>query len=54
MRMRRPSRILITGNMGYVGPVVTRHLRSVMPEAVLLGFDALWTFLFRDVLHIIR
>ena len=22
--------------------------------AVLLGFDALWTFLFRDVLHIIR
>lgn len=22
--------------------------------AVLLGFDAIWTFLFRDVLHIIR
>ncbi|WP_431284611.1 NAD-dependent epimerase/dehydratase family protein [Humitalea sp. 24SJ18S-53] len=33
-------RILITGNMGYVGPVVVSHLRSVWPEAELIGFDA--------------
>lgn len=32
-------RILITGNLGYVGPVVTRHLRQVWPQAELLGFD---------------
>ena len=33
-------RILITGNMGYVGPVVARHLRERFPGAVLLGFDS--------------
>jgi len=33
-------RILITGNMGYVGPVVTRHLRRRFPDADLIGFDA--------------
>jgi UDP-glucose 4-epimerase len=33
-------RILITGNMGYVGPVVARHLRSTHPDADLIGFDA--------------
>ncbi len=33
-------RILITGNMGYVGPVVVSHLRSVWPDAELIGFDA--------------
>ncbi len=32
-------RILITGNMGYVGPVVVRHLRRVFPEAHLAGVD---------------
>jgi nucleoside-diphosphate-sugar epimerase len=32
-------RILITGNMGYVGPVVVAHLRTVMPEAELIGYD---------------
>lgn len=32
-------RVLITGNMGYVGPVVVRHLRQVMPSATLIGFD---------------
>jgi nucleoside-diphosphate-sugar epimerase len=35
-----PVRILVTGNMGYVGPAVVRHLRSRWPEAELLGFDA--------------
>jgi nucleoside-diphosphate-sugar epimerase len=33
-------RILITGAMGYVGPVLTRHLRSRFPDAELIGFDA--------------
>jgi nucleoside-diphosphate-sugar epimerase len=31
--------ILITGNLGYVGPVVLRHLRTVFPNAKLVGFD---------------
>lgn len=33
-------RVIITGNMGYVGPVVVRHLRHRWPEAELIGFDA--------------
>jgi nucleoside-diphosphate-sugar epimerase len=33
-------RILITGNMGYVGPVVTRFLRSKLGGAELIGFDS--------------
>ena len=33
-------RILITGVMGYVGPVLSRHLRTRFPEAELIGFDA--------------
>jgi nucleoside-diphosphate-sugar epimerase len=32
-------RILITGNMGYVGPVLTRFLRESFPESELIGFD---------------
>jgi nucleoside-diphosphate-sugar epimerase len=32
-------KILITGNMGYVGPVVARHLRKTIPDAYLMGFD---------------
>jgi nucleoside-diphosphate-sugar epimerase len=32
-------RILITGNMGYVGPMVVQHLRRTMPHATLIGFD---------------
>lgn len=32
-------RILITGNMGYVGPAVIRQLRSTFPDAVLHGID---------------
>ena len=32
-------RILITGNMGYVGPVVVAHLRSCFPKAELWGYD---------------
>ena len=32
-------RILVTGNMGYVGPAVVRHLRATLPETALAGFD---------------
>src|SRR5262249_9797420 len=37
---QRRMRILITGNMGYVGPVLTRFLRSNLEEVELIGFDA--------------
>jgi nucleoside-diphosphate-sugar epimerase len=33
-------RILITGNSGYVGPVLVRHLRGIWPEAEIVGYDA--------------
>jgi nucleoside-diphosphate-sugar epimerase len=33
-------RILVTGNMGYVGPVVAAHLRAAMPGVTLIGYDA--------------
>lgn len=32
-------KILITGNLGYVGPSVTRQLRSAFPDADLVGLD---------------
>lgn len=32
--------ILITGNMGYVGPVLVRHLRATRPDATLIGYDS--------------
>jgi nucleoside-diphosphate-sugar epimerase len=32
-------KILITGNMGYVGPCVVRQLRATWPQATLLGVD---------------
>jgi nucleoside-diphosphate-sugar epimerase len=32
-------RILVTGNMGYVGPSVVQRLRSAYPGAVLIGLD---------------
>jgi nucleoside-diphosphate-sugar epimerase len=35
-------KILITGNMGYVGPVVVNHLRRSMPDATLVGVDNAW------------
>jgi nucleoside-diphosphate-sugar epimerase len=33
-------RVLITGNMGYVGPPVVRHLREALPAAFLVGYDS--------------
>ena len=32
-------KILITGNMGYVGPAVIKRLRHSYPSATLMGFD---------------
>lgn len=32
-------KILITGNMGYVGPCLVGHLRKHRPEAFLIGYD---------------
>lgn len=32
-------KILITGNMGYVGPMVLRRLRESHPDAELVGYD---------------
>jgi nucleoside-diphosphate-sugar epimerase len=32
-------KIIVTGNMGYVGPVVVKHLRKTFPDATLLGVD---------------
>jgi nucleoside-diphosphate-sugar epimerase len=32
-------RILVTGNMGYIGPCVVEHLRDSRPEAELIGLD---------------
>ncbi|WP_152046227.1 NAD-dependent epimerase/dehydratase family protein [Aureimonas psammosilenae] len=33
-------KILITGNMGYVGPAVIRELRGAHPDATLVGYDS--------------
>ncbi len=32
-------KILITGNMGYIGPVILKHLMQVIPGALLVGYD---------------
>ncbi|MEJ1929520.1 SDR family oxidoreductase [Nostoc sp. NIES-2111] len=32
-------RILISGNMGYVGPALVKHLRQTFPDAYLAGLD---------------
>lgn len=32
-------KILVTGNMGYIGPSVIRQLRGTYPDATLIGFD---------------
>lgn len=32
-------RILVAGNLGYVGSVLVRHLRRVFPDATLIGYD---------------
>ena len=32
-------KILITGNMGYIGPCLVSHLRTSFPNATLIGLD---------------
>jgi len=32
--------VLITGNMGYIGPVLTQYLRKTFPGIRIIGFDA--------------
>jgi nucleoside-diphosphate-sugar epimerase len=32
-------KILVTGNMGYVGPLVIRQLRASYPDLIIIGFD---------------
>ncbi len=32
-------KILIIGNLGYIGPLVVEHFRSLYPDSVLVGFD---------------
>jgi nucleoside-diphosphate-sugar epimerase len=39
-RINPKMRILITGPMGYVGPILTRQLRARFPNAELIGFDS--------------
>lgn len=31
--------VLITGNMGYIGPAVVRHLRRTIPDVRIYGYD---------------
>ncbi len=37
--MNLPQKILVTGNMGYVGPAVVAELAARHPEATLVGLD---------------
>ena len=32
-------KILITGNMGYIGPCVINQLRASYPNSILVGYD---------------
>lgn len=32
-------KVLITGNMGYIGPVLVRHFRSALPNVRMIGYD---------------
>lgn len=37
--MRDVRKILVTGNMGYIGPTVVRRLRDTWPAATIMGLD---------------
>jgi nucleoside-diphosphate-sugar epimerase len=39
MTSGRPRTILVTGNMGYIGPAVVGHIRESAPDATLIGLD---------------
>jgi len=42
-------KILITGNLGYIGPVVVKRIRKVLPGSVVIGLD---TGFFEDCLSV--
>ena len=46
-------KILITGNMGDVGPVVADDLRHCYPNATLIGFDAGYFATCTTTLHVL-
>jgi len=35
-------KVVVIGNMGYVGPVLVQHLRNRFPQAELIGYDSGW------------
>jgi len=35
----KTMKIIIAGNLGYVGPSVVKQLRNTFPDAILMGFD---------------
>ncbi len=39
MNQKSPQRILIVGNLGYLGPVLTNYFKSVEPNNKLIGLD---------------
>ena len=39
MKLRPAVRILVTGNMGYIGPAVVGYLRDARPDTQLAGLD---------------
>jgi nucleoside-diphosphate-sugar epimerase len=34
------KKVLINGNMGYIGPVLVNHLKKVYPNIIIAGFDS--------------
>jgi nucleoside-diphosphate-sugar epimerase len=32
-------KILIIGNLGYIGPIVVKHFRKIFPNAYIAGYD---------------
>ena len=38
-KQKTRQRILIVGNLGYIGPVLTNHFKSVEPNSKLMGLD---------------
>jgi len=32
-------KVLIIGNLGYIGPIVVKHFRSTYPDSFLAGYD---------------
>ena len=37
-------KILISGNLGYIGPVLTKHLKHTIPSSEITGLDTGFCF----------